>query len=289
MNLMVEILGSVSSPLSSREPAIVEDQVVALIGKLQRDTVRDQIPLFGVGITIPGMLNRGSIVEYALMLGWKNVDIKPGLEKRLGVPVYMENDANAAALAEFYFNGAEVDENLFYLLLDVGVGGGLIIDGKIYTGSFGAAGEIGHLRLPLSLENDGEMLTTSFEDCVGKRALMELYKRHGGDPENFAGLCSRLEMGDGAALRAISLWANRLALGIVGIIDIVNPSHIVLGGPLAIFYRQAQEAYSLLREVDPFPGAKSVQLLQSRFNEDACVMGGAAIVYESLFRVDQPT
>jgi predicted NBD/HSP70 family sugar kinase len=164
----------------------------------------------------------------------------------------------------------------------------MIIDGKIYTGSFGTAGEIGHLRLPLLLDLGGEMRTKSFEDCVGKKALLQLYKQHGGDREDFQEFCARLETADVAAMKAISLWANRLALGIVSIIDIVNPSHIILGGPLSKFFRFAQESYLLLLAEDPFPGAKSVKLVQSRFNEDACVMGAAAIVYESLFRVDQP-
>jgi predicted NBD/HSP70 family sugar kinase len=288
LNLMVEILSKISTPLKTKDPAAVEDQVVALIRKVQGNTLRGHPRLLGVGITVPGMLNRRNIVEYASMLGWRNVDLRPNIEEKLGIPVCIENDANAAALAEFYFGGTNVDENLFYLLLDVGVGGGMIIDGKIYTGSFGTAGEIGHLRLPLSLDFDGEFQTKSFEDCVGKGALLKLYKQSGGHREDFFELYKQLEMGDAAALRAVSQWGKMLSMGILTIIDIVNPSHIVLGGPLAKLFPFAQKSFSLLLPMDPFPGARSVQFIQSRFNEDACVMGAAAIVYESLFRVDQP-
>ena len=288
MNLMVEILGTISGPLATKDPVGVADQVVEMIGKLREETVRDHTRLYGVGITIPGMLNRQSIVEYALILGWRGVDLQPALQKRLGMPVYIENDANAAALAEFYFGGGDVEENLFYLLLDVGVGGGMIIDGKIYTGSFGTAGEIGHLRLPLTLDNDGALRTQSFEDCVGKRALLGSYRRFGGNGEDLPAFCAGLEKGEAAAVRAISQWGNMLSLGILSIIDLVNPSHIVLGGPLAKFFPFAKKSLALLLQEDPFPGARSVQLVQSRFNEDACVMGAAATVYESLFRVDHP-
>jgi predicted NBD/HSP70 family sugar kinase len=105
--------------------------------------------------------------------------------------------------------------------------------------------------------------------------------------EDFTAFCEQLDRGEPVALKTISEWASMLSLGIVSIIDLLNPSHIILGGPLARFFPSVQRPLSLLLQSDLFPGAKAVQLTQSRFKEDACAMGAAALVYESLFRVVQ--
>lgn len=288
INLMVETLSDISKPLATREPEGVLKQVVDMVNSTLSNKVINRTRLRGVGLTIPGILNREHVVEHALVLGWRNVDIRPRLEEQLQVPIYIENDANAAALAEFYFGGTDVEENLFYLLLDVGVGGGMIIDGSIYTGSFGTAGEIGHMQLPLRLDSRGEFRTVSIEDCIGKRALLDQYRQNSGSGASFSVFCSRVDKGEPAAVQTITCWAGMVALGLVNIIDLINPSHIILGGPLSRFYQHVQKPLAVLSDRDPFPGAKSVQLLQSRFGEDACVMGAAAIVYESLFKVNQP-
>ena len=98
----------------------------------------------------------------------------------------------------------------------------------------------------------------------------------------------RLDGGEETALKTIRAWGYLLSLGILNVIDIVNPSHIILGGPLARFFPYARESLDLLQKTDPFPGALSVRLTPSSFKEDACVMGGAATVYDSLFRVTRP-
>jgi predicted NBD/HSP70 family sugar kinase len=287
IDLMVKILSDTQQPLDSKDPARVVEQTVGMIQKARLESIKENSRLFGIGLTVPGMLNRAKVVEYALDLGWRDLDLRHILEEKFDAPVYLENDANAAALAEFYFGGIDGGENLFYLLLDVGVGAGIIIDRTIYTGSFGTAGEIGHMRLPVMIDQEEPLQTIPFEECVGKRALLAKYRKLGGVTDDFSVFCQQVDRGEPAAIKTISLWANMLALGILNIIDVLNPSHIILGGPLARFYNYVQQPLFLLQQRDYFPSANNVQLIQSRFKEDACAMGAAALVYESLFRVVQ--
>jgi predicted NBD/HSP70 family sugar kinase len=285
IDLMVQILCNTSQPLQSKEPSQVVNQVVRMIHEARATSIAKGSRIFGVGLTVPGMLNREKVVEYAQVLGWRNVDLLRELQGRLEISIYLENDANAAALAELYFGEIDGGENLFYLLLDVGVGSGIIIDKTIYAGSFGTAGEIGHMRLPAVVDKDAPLQTIPFEDCVGKRALLARYRRNGGTSDDLSAFCQELEKGAPAAKEAIAWWANLLAVGIQNIIDLLNPSHIILGGPLARFHSYLRRPLSLLQERDFFPGASAVQVTQSRFKEDACAMGAVALVYESLFRV----
>ncbi|MDP6074605.1 MAG: ROK family protein [Myxococcota bacterium] len=123
--------------------------------------------LSAVGISAPGPLDRarGAVVGPPNLPGWRDVPLRDALAEGLGLPVHLENDANAAALAEWRFGAGRGFDDLVYLTMSTGIGAGLVLGGELYTGSFGNAGELGHLPI----EWDGELC------ACGQRGCLEAY------------------------------------------------------------------------------------------------------------------
>jgi glucokinase len=120
-----------------------------------------------VGVSAPGPLDplSGDLVDPPNLPGWKRVPLRHLLADRFGIPVHVENDANAAALAEWRFGAGRGFEHVVFLTMSTGVGGGLVLGGRLYTGKFGAAGELGHA--PIVWEG---------EACAcGQRGCLEAY------------------------------------------------------------------------------------------------------------------
>jgi len=117
-----------------------------------------------VGLSVPGPFDpdNGTVLEPPNLPGWHEVPIRDWLEAELGIPVYLENDANAAALAEWRFGAAQGARHAVYLTMSTGVGGGLILDRRLYRGVRGGAGEVGHVQL----EWEGELCGCGLRGCA---------------------------------------------------------------------------------------------------------------------------
>jgi len=100
----------------------------------------------GIGVGVWGLVDQAKgVIKFAPNLKWRDIPLREEWEKKFRVPVYLENDANAAALGEYYFGAGKNIENFIYMSMDIGVGGGIISGGKLFRGSSGYAGEIGHM------------------------------------------------------------------------------------------------------------------------------------------------
>ena len=202
----------------------------------------------GIGISCGGPLDeeRGIILSPPNLPGWDEVHITEELERRFGMPAALVNDANACAIAEYSFGAGKGSRNMVFLTFGTGLGAGLIIDGKLYSGSSGMAGEVGHIRLaedgPIGYGKRG-----SFEGfCSGGglaqlgRALAEK-KLNCGTPVSFCKdrsalsdisaklLAEHANSGDPDALSVFDECAERLGQGLSVIVDIINPDRIVIG------------------------------------------------------------
>lgn len=200
----------------------------------------------GIGISCGGPLDeeRGVILSPPNLPGWDEVHITEELQRRFGVPAVLRNDANACAIAEYRFGAGKGSRNMVFLTFGTGLGAGIIIDGRLYSGSSGMAGEVGHLRL----EDDGPVgygKRGSFEGfCSGggiaqlgvmvaeKRrregvsSLLHTYK----DEELTAKLLAELaRSGDPDAIEVFKISAEHLGRGLSVIVDILNPDRIVIG------------------------------------------------------------
>ena len=212
-----------------------------------------------IGISCGGPLDSGlGIIQSPPNLpGWDNIPIIKMLEERFSLPAYIENDANACALAEWLYGAGRGCTNMVFLTFGTGFGAGLILDGKLYRGSSGLAGEVGHIRM----SDEGPM-------GFGKRGSLEGWCSGGGLSEAFFDLygerisggevCIRAEHGDPRALAVIEKSANMLGRFLAVLIDITNPDRIVIG---SIFARSEALFRSTVEDIiakESLPGASAI-------------------------------
>ena len=181
-------------------------------------------PFRAVGVSCGSPLDpsRGLILSPPNLPGWDDVPIVQTLEERLGAPAFLQNDANACALAEWRFGAGRGCRNMAFLTFGTGLGAGLILDGRLYAGTNDMAGEIGHIRAA----EDGP-------SGYGKRGSFEGFCSGGGIAQ-LAGMSAReavqrADAGDGAMRAALRQSAEKLGLCLALLIDLLNPERIVIG------------------------------------------------------------
>ena len=221
--------------------------------------------LKAVGISCGGPLDsrKGIIQSPPNLPGWDNIPIVRLFQERLGVPVYLQNDANACALAEWRFGAGKGTENMIFLTFGTGLGAGLILDGRLYAGTNDLAGEIGHIRLaeegPEAYGKCG-----SFEAFCSGSGIARLARYHiaakqqrgeevphwfrSGDLAEITtrDLAEAATAGDSTALEIFAISATYLGVGLSILIDILNPQRIVIG---SVYARNPQLFEALCRQV----------------------------------------
>jgi glucokinase len=246
-----ELVGSTLAPtdLSSSEALI--DQLVSLVKKCRGDE------LDGVGIGVPSVVNfKKGIVVSSVNIPLVDVPLREVLGRRLGVPVFVDNDATVAALAEAHDDELKmVARDLVMLTIGTGVGGGLVLGGRIYRGATGAAGELGHTLVgmdlggpvpdagkfpqPGSLEAaaSGHALDALVESFAEEHPDSPLGRRlaggAGGEKLTGVDAVEAAEDGDRDAARLIELWGERVGIGIANAINTFDPKEVVIGGGAA--------------------------------------------------------
>jgi len=201
----------------------------------------------GIGISSPGPAKpkEGIVTDAPNLPGWHDIHVTKLLSDAIGVPSLLENDANAAAYGELRFGAAQGLQHIVYVTLGTGIGGGIIIDGKIYEGASGAAGEVGHMIvLP-----DGPVCNCGNRGCVEALSAGPAIARDaaaliaGGKAAKLAELAGESPLtaklvyeaalqGDDEAREIIHRAGYYLGLGLVGILNIFDPQALILGGGL---------------------------------------------------------
>lgn len=195
----------------------------------------------GVGIGVPGPVDRKGIVNKAVNLGWEKVDLEGELSKLTGFEVKGGNDANVAALGEAWKGGAEGYSDVVVVTLGTGIGGGIIVDGKVLVGSTGAGGEIGHINLePLEEEACGCGNHGCFEMYGSATGLVRLTNRRLA-LDNEPSILRNIEIsaksvfdsykdGDKVAAEIVESYGSYLGRGLAAVAGVTNPQIFVIGG-----------------------------------------------------------
>ena len=241
----------------------------------------------GIGVAVAGLVNKADgLVAFAPNLGWVNVPLGDRLAETLavGIPVGVANEADLGALAEFRRGAARDVSDVLYVHAEVGVGGGLIVDGLPVAGSAGFAGEIGHMPV----NPDGRPCHCGSVGCweteVGEGALLSRagYPLDGGRPA-VAAVLADATAGLPRALQALDEVGHWLGIGLAGLVNIFNPRRVVLGG---LFSRiQPFVAERLEAELDrrALAGPRGlVSVMPAALGEDAPLLGAAEMALEPL-------
>ncbi|MBD1900849.1 ROK family transcriptional regulator [Trichocoleus sp. DQ-A3] len=294
LNLAAQVTRRVEASMTAdTDPATVTRQLVELIQQVWQANPDGEAKYRGIGITVPGSLNREGIILRAPRLHWQNVDLRPYLNPHLDVPLFIENDANAGALVETYLSGSMPSHSLLYLFLGVGVGAGIVLNNRLLRGAGGTASEVRELMIdPHSSQTSVGGRAGTLEALCSKVGLLSAYHQQSGETSDLNTLLSRLEQADAIAQAVVKQWGMYLSWGVRGLVGVLNPERIVFGGSLAVLVPYVQEQLDeMLQNCLPdrsgygFDSAARFRLEISQFGEDSAAIGGAVLVYESLFQM----
>jgi glucokinase len=237
------------TPARKGHEAVIQYIVESAHRALEQANV-DISALTAIGIGAPGISNpeTGILFTSPNLPGWQDVPLKDIMQERLGKKTFVTNDANAAALGEFYFGAARGVHNFIYVTLSTGIGGGIVIGGKIYSGAIGAAGEVGHM----TIDDDGPVCNCGNRGCwetlasgtslarearhrIKEVARTSILEYAGGDVEKVTAevIHSAAQQGDSLAEELIAWTGYYVGIGLANLINIFNPELIVIGGGLS--------------------------------------------------------
>jgi glucokinase len=240
--------GSSIEPTELGSPSALLDQLVSMVGRAQPDG------LAGVGVGVPSVVEfeTGRVVS-SVNIPLADVPLRQVLSERLGVPVFVDNDATVAAFAEAHDERMRlIARNLVMLTVGTGVGGGIVLGGRIYRGSTGAAGELGHTIVGMDLAGAapapmGFPQPGSLEFVAAGHALDRLAAQAANlHPESALGrlreerkpvlgpdAVAAAQAGDQAATRIVEIWGQRVGVGVANAINTFDPDEVVIGGGAA--------------------------------------------------------
>lgn len=293
LNFAAQVTRRVEVPITDTAPEVIAHQLIELIQQVWEANPQSKARSWGIGITIPGSLDRQGIVLRAPRLHWKNVDLRTYLDLYLDVPLYIENDANAGALAEMYLSGSMPSHSLLYLFLGVGIGAGMVLNNRLIRGAGGTASEVAELMLdPHCSDAPIEMRPGTFEALCSKKGLLHAYYHRTEETIDLDLLLSQLKHTDETAQSVVKEWGKYLSWGVRGLVGILNPEQIVFGGQLTGLLPYVQNQLDdVLQSCLPdgsgygFDRSARFRLKISKFGEDAAAIGGAVLVYQSLFQM----
>jgi glucokinase-like ROK family protein len=260
--------------------------------------------VLGLAIGVPGLVDQATgTLLFAPNLGWENVPLGTLLQESFQAPVSVGNEANMAALGEHYFGAAQGYREVLYISAGVGLGGGIVHDGHVFTGVTGVAGEFGHMTMdpggePCNCGNRG-----CWETQVSQRALFrhvrqgmasgrtsKLSEMAGGDLAQLTVpmVVEAARSGDAVAREALDRVGRDLGIGIASLVNALNPELVVFGGILSLAWEFLHPVVQeeLQRRVLRW-NREAIQVVLAQHGSDACVMGCVAQVLQAILSEPQ--
>jgi glucokinase len=283
----------VATPEEATSASIVE-QVVTLLAAAAKDAPG---AVAAVCVATAGLIDAdaGKVILAPNIPGFRNLVLTTPLAERLGIPAYIENDASAAALGEFRFGAGRGTRHLLHATVGTGIGGGIVVDGRLYRGAKGLAGEIGHIildpagpRCNCGSRGCLEAMVSGVAFAERARVLIEggksrvLQELAGYRQPTAQDLYQAATLGDAVCEAEIRHGGHLLGLGLGSLVNVLNPDAVTLSGGLLqmgeMLLEPAREAmYSLA-----YGPAAGTTVRLSELGDDAGLLGAAAVAFERL-------
>lgn len=282
------LLTKVREPFRGNGTDIIETQMTEIISNLINSPVAGQRPTLGIGVSIPGTINKGfDTIRESTFLRIKNYPIGKILSERFNLPVYVEHDTSAAALAEKYFGSGNRQSELVYITVSNGIGAGIIISDQIYRGTNEEAGELGHI----TVERDGLFCPCGKRGCLetvasrpaiisgakrmldqGSQTILRQYLQESGGDITLEMLGKAADENDRISKETLRNAADYLAMAIGSMTSILDIYLIIIGGEVAqlgdAFLVPLRESISKYQFSD-----HSVTILPAALGSDATLKG----------------
>lgn len=267
------------------------DSIIELLNRARKEELAE--PEY-IGLGVPGTVDaEKGIVIYAPNLFWENISVKEVISDKINLPVFMDNDANSAAVGEKIWGAGRGISNFVCITLGTGVGAGIIINDKLYRGTFNNAGEVGHI----TILRDGPQCNCGKKGCLETLVAAPALVKKGidalknekdtlirdltlGEPirVNAKVIFDAAKMGDRVAMDIVKEMAYYLGMGIAGIVNILDPAAIIIGGGVAaagnFLLSLVEEGF---REHCFNRNGRIAKVLLAKLGNDAGIMGAAAL------------
>jgi glucokinase-like ROK family protein len=276
--------------------ARIQENLLALIHEAIDHAPIDGRPILGVGLSVPGLVDvENGVLLFAPNLGWRNVPFRDWLKEHFNLPIYVDNEANLAALGEAYFGAARDCDNVLLVNITSGVGAGIVLYQEVLTGATGVAGEVGHMTVdPHGPKcNCGNM--GCWEAYVSAPAIFRRLREHIAAGEKSAlsddllSHFSRLsvplvvnaaQQGDPVAKSVLHETSTYIGIGLANLINVLNPQRVVLGGYLSPAYpAMLQEITAVVRDRALKWSWQAADIVIAQHGTDASLMGAIATIY----------
>jgi predicted NBD/HSP70 family sugar kinase len=262
-----------------------------IIDRSRRFIRRNNGTIEGIGISLPGLVDPEGKELFIPTFKWRDLPLAREISSGTGLPVTMDNDANAAAQAELWFGRPEIREvrDFIIVLVEDGVGTGIVFDGQVYRGENGAAGEFGHMTIgqgaPVACASGSRECWEAF---ASQRAALARYKTLSGGSNgdlnnNFLELLDQALRSDGAARSALRETAHYLGIGIANLIRGLAPEAVIVGGPIVRAWPIISQEISNTVENTICRGLPTTRIIASTLGPEPTLMGALSLVLASKF------
>jgi glucokinase len=269
-----------SVPTPRRSPDAVADESARILTALTEERGIDLTQLVGVGSTVPGMADASAgLLRLAPALGWRDLPFASMLEERLGLKARIANDVNACAVAEQRYGAAQGVRNFLWMTVSTGIGGALVIDGRLYEGGGGLAGEIGHINV----ERHGAPCGCGRHGCLEAMAAGLAIARRGReaglDVVSAREVASLARAGESRAVAVIEETAVYLGRALAVAVNLLDPDLIVLGGGVSGSLDLMRDTilHTVLEEAVVSKG-REPRIIGTPLGQQAALIGAATLV-----------
>jgi len=262
-----------------------------IVRRARNLVARNKRTVEGIGISLPGLVDADAGKMYIPHFQWRDLPLVDELNAALGLPVTIDNDANSAALAELWFGRPEVRQvrDFIMVLVEEGLGTGIVFDGQVYRGEAGAAGEFGHMTIGVGAPVECAAGSREcWESFSSERAALARYANlsrgsNGSNNTNSGRLIDLALEGDPSACAALKETARYLGIGISNLIQGLAPQAVIVGGPIVRAWSVITEDLKGAVETGICRGLPSTPIIASTLGPQPTLMGAISLVLASKF------
>jgi N-acetylglucosamine repressor len=283
-DLDATIVARHSEPLAGHHPEAIVATLAAAVRALT--SAAHGRPIFGVGLGMAGIIDRAhALVHYATYFGWRDLPLAEMLEAQISLPVVIDNDVNALTVAEQWFGAGKGSEDFLVISLGRGIGLGMVLDGRLYRGARGGAGEFGHT----TIVPDGPRCVCGKYGClealVSDPAIMQRAAQVLGRSATIAEAIELARQGDAGLMSIFTAAGRTLGLAVANLVNVLNPGLIIISGEGTRAGTLVIDPFQAALQANCFDGlAKDLRVVMEPWGDEAWARGAASLLLSELFQ-----